>query len=296
MEELQKKHRLEQKDLQNKITQKKKSATKKTRKGVNDECAELERQLKERQDRELLDLNGELPVAGKDIENVSPVQSNSKDTKDADNHLGEYNIDPSSTDNTSHNNTKKPNRQKARLARRAAEHEATATQAAKEAANLPNLREQEHVLMSNELKARGLVEQTVRSDGHCLYSAFADQLAQCDMDITQGDDTTTQPAYRIARHVAAKYIANHPDDFSPFLEEPLQEYIVKVRDTGEWGGQLELSALAHVYEVEINVLQADGRIEKIEPNSTGTRKTIWITYYRHSFGLGEHYNSTRRVS
>ncbi|KAL9119826.1 MAG: hypothetical protein Q9187_003616 [Circinaria calcarea] len=295
MEEVQKKHRLEQKDLQNKITQKKKSATKKTRKSVNNECAELERQMKERQDRELLELNGELPVEGKDIEDLSPVESDGKDTKDADTHFEECNVDPSSKDTTPQNNARKPNRQKARLARRAAEQEATATQAAKEAANLPNLREQERVLMSNELKARGLVEQTIRSDGHCLYSAFADQLAQCDMDITQGDDTVTQPAYRIARHVAAKYIANHSDDFSPFLEEPLEEYIVKVRDTGEWGGQLELSALARAYEVKINVLQADGRIEKIEPDSARTGKAIWITYYRHSFGLGEHYNSTRRV-
>lgn len=293
MEELQKKHRLEQRDLQSKTTQKRKSATKKTRKGVNDECTELERQLKERQDRELLDLNGDRPVEGLDVEEVLSVEPNSNDTE-ADNYFkGSLNT-PSITDITSQDNIKKPNRQKARLARRAAEQEATAMQAAEEAANLPNLREQENLLMSNELKARGLVEQAIRSDGHCLYSAFADQLAQCDMDIKQGNDPVTQPAHRIARQVAAEYIANHPDDFSPFLDEPLQEYIMKVRDTGEWGGQLELSALANAYGVEINVLQANGRIEKIEPGSAGTRKAIWITYYRHSFGLGEHYNSTRR--
>ena len=53
MEELQKKHRQEQKDLQPRITQKKKSAIKKSRRGVNDECAELEQQLKERQQDEV---------------------------------------------------------------------------------------------------------------------------------------------------------------------------------------------------------------------------------------------------
>ena len=294
MQELQKKHRLEQRDLQSKITQKRKSATKKTRKGVNDECAELERQLKERQDRELLNLSGERPVEGLDVEEVSSVEPNSNDTEDAENHVERALNTPSSTDVTPRDNVKKPNRQKARLARRAAEQEATATQATEEAANLPNLREQENLLMSNELQARGLVEQAIRSDGHCLYSAFADQLTQSDMDITQGNDALNQPAYRTARQVAAEYISDHPDDFSPFLEEPLEEYIMKVRDTGEWGGQLELSALANAYGVEINVLQADGRIEKIEPGSTGTRKAIWITYHRHSFGLGEHYNSTRR--
>ena len=295
MEELQKKHRLEHKELQNKITQKRKSATKKTRKGVHDECAELERQLKEKQHRELLDLSGERHVEGSNVEEeVSSVESNSNDAKDTGNHFEDSINIPPMTDIPPRDNVKKPNRQKARLARRAAEQEVTATQAAEEAANLPNLRERENLLMLNELKARDLVEQTIRSDGHCLYSAFADQLTQCDMDITQGNDATTQPAYRTARQVAAEYISNHPDDFSPFLEEPLQEYIMKVRDTGEWGGQLELSALANAYGIEINVLQANGRIDKIEPGSPGTRKIIWITYYRHSFGLGEHYNSTRR--
>jgi hypothetical protein len=32
----------------------------------------------------------------------------------------------------------------------------------------------------------------------------------------------------------------------------------------EWGGQLELQAIARAYGVEINVVQKDGRMEKIE--------------------------------
>ena len=92
----------------------------------------------------------------------------------------------------------------------------------------------------------------------------------------------------------------HPDDFAPFLEEPLAAYVPRIRDTAEWGGQLELAALAAAYGVEIKVVQ-DGRTETIEPASAPAgaaagkeRERIWLAYYRHGYGLGEHYNSLRR--
>ena len=53
MEDLLARHRKEQKDLQSQITQKKKQASKKTRKGVNDECARLEEDLKAKQQQEI---------------------------------------------------------------------------------------------------------------------------------------------------------------------------------------------------------------------------------------------------
>jgi OTU domain-containing protein 6 len=49
MEELQSTHRKEQRDLQSRVTQKKKQASKKTRKGVNEECDRLEADLKQKQ-------------------------------------------------------------------------------------------------------------------------------------------------------------------------------------------------------------------------------------------------------
>ncbi|KAJ2980813.1 hypothetical protein NUW58_g6844 [Xylaria curta] len=59
LDAIQARHRKEQRDLQSRITSKKKNATKKTRKGVNEECAALERDLKERQGQEIAALNGE---------------------------------------------------------------------------------------------------------------------------------------------------------------------------------------------------------------------------------------------
>ena len=86
LEEAQARHRKENKDLQGRITQKKKQATKKTRKGVNDECAELERQLKEAQAAELAALRGDVPKDAADVESgpepdqdvtVAPTQDES---------------------------------------------------------------------------------------------------------------------------------------------------------------------------------------------------------------------------
>ncbi|KAK2625228.1 hypothetical protein QTJ16_005597 [Diplocarpon rosae] len=60
----------------------------------------------------------------------------------------------------------------------------------------------------------------------------------------------------------------------------------------QWGGHLELLALAKNYNVEICVLQ-DGAQQNIEGGGKDSEK-IWLAYYRHGFGLGEHYNSLRK--
>ena len=301
MEELQKKHRQEQKELQSRITQKKKSATKKTRKGVNDECSELERQLKERQASELTLVNGFPAANHQNLDDLSPgVPDENLLTSDAqsiENSLCTPIV--SSTPATTSNGPKKPSRQKARLARRAAEHEAEIKQAENEAANLPNQREQEIQAMREAYTSRNLKEHDIRSDGHCLYAAVADQLVDAGLGLEPSIafeiDYTNEAAYVVTRQVAASYISRHPDDFAPFLEMPLKEYVQIIRETGEWGGHLEILALATAYRVDINVLHGDGQVDKIGSGVSSEREPLWLAYYRHSYGLGEHYNSLRRI-
>ena len=305
MEDLQRKHRQEQKDLLSRITQKKKSATKKTRKGVGDECAELERQLKERHDAEIVTLDSHnLPDKAETEtldggDKLSVPLERPTDNGDSVNALS---ISPTPATN---GHTKKPNRQKARLARRAAEKEAAAEEAEKEAADLPDLREKERKAMQEAYMLRGLKEHEIRSDGHCLYAAVADQLKdskiglkpKVHVDITD-DETQLEHAntgYKVTRQVAAAYISQNAEDFSPFLEEPLDQYVTTIRNTGEWGGHLEILALAKAYEVNINILQGNGKVEKIESGTDNETRTLWLAYYHHSFGLGEHYNSLRKA-
>ncbi|MCJ1273917.1 hypothetical protein MMC21_001710 [Puttea exsequens] len=304
MEELQKKHRQQQKDLQARITQIRKSATKKTRKGVNDECAKLERGLKERQQNEIIDLseepkdvNGDVDVL--DVQTEEPTsQQQSDDISDSIKTMSVSEIP------ASNGHAKKPNRQKARLARRAAEQQATVAQAEKEADDLPNLRDQERKSMREAYTAEGLTEHEIRSDGHCLYAAIADQLQSLDISLVPKfsidpslwptEQASTNAAYRSTRQVAAAFMSLNSNDFEPFLEEPLQDYVKKIRDTGEWGGHLEILALAKAYGVDVKVLRGNGKVEKIESGVIDPAQ-IWLAYYRHSFGLGEHYNSLRKA-
>ncbi|KAJ9222485.1 hypothetical protein DTO169C6_5225 [Paecilomyces variotii] len=328
MEELQAKHRKEQRDLQARITQKKKSATKKTRKGVNDECERLQRELAEKQQAEIRQLNGEPPEPPVDgLDELALSDDNDLDKKEEEERsvaaaseektVEEGNNTPQATAATAAaaaRPVKKPNRQKARLARRAAEQAAQAAAAADEAANQTDRRGNEKEVMDATFKRLGLRELEINPDGHCLYSAIASELDEMGLGLrpdpnrillpstTQSRiDTVASPkhdGYRAVRAVAADYILEHKDDFEPFMEEPLDEYTRKIRLTAEWGGQLELQAIARAYGVEINVVQSDGRIEKIEPGDTddldeeerGKRK-IWLAYYRHTYGLGEHYNA-----
>jgi OTU domain-containing protein 6 len=303
MEELQSTHRKEQRDLQSRVTQKKKQASKKTRKGVNEECDRLEADLKQKQANEVAAFNGE-PTSNSDeipIDQLDDLTLQQDDDEPETKEPMPKQPAPSaqsnnSTEPTPPSQTRKPNRQKERLARRAAEQEELAKQAAEEAKNLPDMKQQERERMLSYMKERGLQEKEIRADGHCLYSAVADQLTQLDIPLgtAPGAQAEVLP-YKTTRSAAAGWIENHPDDFEPFLEEPLPEYLRKIRETGEWGGQLELMALAKSYGIEINVLQDFGRVEKIEPESGAAGKTIWLGYYKHGFGLGEHYNSLRKT-
>lgn len=298
MEELLARHRKEQRDVQSRVTQKKKQASKKTRKAVNDECDQLERHLKASQAREIAELHGEeaaatsgAPTAEELEELMLQVDNDDDEPATAP---AQFSADTKPVSLTAPGKTR--NRQKYRLARRAAEQEELARQAAEEATHLPDMKTQERTRMLDSMKEHNRVEKEIRADGHCLYSAIADQLDQ--LGIPLGSEADEQPvvAYKVVRAKAADYIQGHQDDFVPFLEEPLSDYVHKVRDTGEWGGQLELMALAKTYGTNISVLQDFGRVEKIEGVSDKNAKTIWLGYYKHGFGLGEHYNSLRTPS
>lgn len=302
LEEMKSRHRKEQKDLQGRVTQKKKGATKKNRKGINSECEELERKLKEKQEGERAELLGE---SVPDIDDVPELENtptsepvaNIADQTDGIAESLEKTTIAEQPQEKEDGQPRKRNRQKERLARRAAEQEAAIEEAKKEAANQPDQRAVERELMLSQFKARSLVEKTIRPDGHCLFSAIADQLTQAGIPLGEGIDTDIKEdqKYKVVRKAAATYIEEHPDDFVAWMEEPLDQYVHKIRETAEWGGHLELLALAKNYNVAICVIR-DGGPQTIEPGSDGATEPekLWLAYYQHGFGLGEHYNSLRK--
>jgi OTU domain-containing protein 6 len=307
LEALHQRHRKEQRDLVSRITQKKKQATKKTRKGVNDECERLEQELQERQAEEVRVLNGD------GEEHVVEVESEPDDKEEVvDVKIEGLSINGTSTRTPTEPSTptassdagpKKKNRQKERLARRKAEQDEAIARAEEEARNAPNPRELEKARFDPLLASHNLRLHEIRADGHCLYAAVADQLAthalglepRIPLAITEKDRALP---YKTTRHAAAAWIEAHKDDFEPFMEDGLPEHVRKIRETGEWGGHLELLALAKSYGVRICVLHSDGRVDRIEDEGgegEKEREEIWLGYYKHSHGLGEHYNSLRKA-
>ncbi|KAK1077703.1 OTU protein [Friedmanniomyces endolithicus] len=294
MEDLQARHRKEQRDLQSRVTQKKKQASKKTRKGVNDECEQLEAVLREKHAAEIAALDGDpdattqTDVLSEPLEELTlkvedeDASHRTNGTQPAQDDVSEPTPTPQAHDEGPRGpQTKKPNKAKARLVKRALEQEEQARQAAEEAKTLPDLKSQERARMLEYMTSRGLREKEIRADGHCLYAAVADQLEQLEIPIGSAPGVEGVPAYRAVRAAAAEYIERHPDDFEAFLEEPLEGYLCKIRETGEWGGQLELMALAKAYGVEINVLQDFGRVEKIEAGAGDEEMVMWLGYYKH---------------
>ncbi|KAK8044303.1 OTU domain-containing protein 2 [Apiospora rasikravindrae] len=313
LETIQARHRKEQRDLQSRITSKKKNATKKTRKGVNDECAQLEQQLKERQQQELAALNGESNDVADDAEAEEQNENEPRQPDlDGETTSGANGIAEQLQQTTISEPAEEPqqpgkkrNRQKERLARRAAEQEAAALAAEEEAANMTDHRQIEKTYMLKEFKTHDLAEKEIQPDGHCLFSAVADQLREYSIPLDggpggEGDKAKGELPYRTVRKRATDYMRAHEDDFAPFMEDDFGRYVARIRDTAEWGGQLELMALARSYGVEIKVVQ-EQRTETIDPGELsgageGARKTIWLAYYRHGYGLGEHYNSLRKAT
>lgn len=317
LETIRARHQEEQRKLQARIAQKKKSATKKTRRGVNDECERLQRELDERQRAEIAAFLGEplddaadrLEVLDLDDSTQEPNGTVEDTAKAEPVAKSNPSPQPQQPNGAMPPRQRKPNRQKARLARREAERAAQAAAAAEEAANQADHRGNEKELMEAAFKRHGLKEIEINPDGHCLYSAIACQLDELGLGLRPDPDrfpvssttssridTVASPrhdGYRAVRAVTADFIQQHADEFAPFMEEPLDEYVRKVRLTGEWGGQLELQAIARAYGIDINVLQGDGRIEKIEAGDADgeERPQIWLAYYRHTYGLGEHYNA-----
>ncbi|PPQ78090.1 hypothetical protein CVT25_015624 [Psilocybe cyanescens] len=153
----------------------------------------------------------------------------------------------------------------------------------------------------------------INPDGHCLFSAVADQL------VLLGIIPPTEANYSNLRIVAANYIHSHPDDFLPFLpssggedgagaldvgmmnHEEFDSYCASIRGTAIWGGEPEIVALSRAFNVPIHVVQG-GQPPVVVHNPAGDQqegdltdpRAVRISYHRKLYGLGEHYNSLRR--
>ena len=109
------------------------------------------------------------------------------------------------------------------------------------------------------------------------------------------------------RQICAQELGDKREEYEPFADlgevdvESFEEYIEKVRDSSEWGGHLELRALAHrlkktivVYSTErpLEIQGGHGNNDDVDNGGDGDGSgIIRLSFHRKYYALGEHYNS-----
>lgn len=196
----------------------------------------------------------------------------------------------------------KPSKSVKRREKRAKEEADREQRIKEEQSNVTSDRMVENQKLEKKLKPLGLTISEIKPDGHCLYRAVENQLA----NRSGGASPYT---YQKLREMAASYMREHKTDFLPFFltetepeskgdsnggsaEERFEKYCKEVESTAAWGGQLELGALTHCLRKHIMVFSGSfPDVEMGKEYKSGNDSSIMLSYHRHAFGLGEHYNS-----
>jgi len=131
-----------------------------------------------------------------------------------------------------------------------------------------------------------------------LYAALADQARVRSLP---GDGANSTVAS--LRAIAADYMLAHADDFAPFLDMPddctdmnalLRQYAAKVRSSNEWGGELELRALAAALQCVI-VVHSAAQAPLRMGDDVADACELHVAYHKRLLSLGAHYNSVRSI-
>ncbi|VEN46868.1 unnamed protein product [Callosobruchus maculatus] len=275
-EELAKRHKQEKKDLQAKIQGLKKSVPKgdkKKKKDILDEIAKLEADLDEKHKLELVQ------IQSLTLDNEQTEQSLTEDQSD-------------DTEVESHANVRVSRAQKRRQKKESEAREREKRIAEQAEKNKDGPRMAETNAIKQVLKSLNLKLHNIPADGNCLYLAVNHQL--------QITGRSTQSVNDL-RKSTAEYLMKNKDDFMPFMcneldeseivsEEQFESYCKDVATTKLWGGQLELRALSNILMCPIKVIQASGPPTLQGESFKGPE--LVLTYHRHLYRLGEHYNST----
>ncbi|XP_012288160.1 OTU domain-containing protein 6B [Orussus abietinus] len=277
-EELVQKHKRERKELQAQIQILKKSickGDKKKKKETIEEISRRELDLETRQNEEMANLKLSHFTINK-AEDDSDLQNVVEDSTDEKSVVASQRVSKA---------------QKRRDKKADAEKARNRLIIEQEALNEFGKRNVEMQTIRKILCERELMIYEIPSDGHCLYNAVAHQLKSI------GEAPF---GFGELRAKTAVYLRENMNDFLPFLSNPdtddllspeqYNKYCDNVADTSAWGGAVELQVLSRVLKCPIEVIQAFGASYIIGDEFKNSKKVI-LTYHRHMYELGAHYNS-----
>uniref|UniRef100_A0A1L8DLS5 Putative otu ovarian tumor-like cysteine protease n=1 Tax=Nyssomyia neivai TaxID=330878 RepID=A0A1L8DLS5_9DIPT len=261
--------RKERKEVQAKVQELKKTAKsdKKKKKEILEEIVRLESELDKKHADELNSLNRERK------ESESTVEGDHED------------------EHEKKNRTSKAQRRRDKKEKEEREREAMIVAA--EALNINTARQKEYLAILQLLLARQLTMHEIPSDGNCLYNAVNHQLVvsgRAALDVTRLRFMTAD--YIAANKSTLLMYMTNPQTNNPLTDEEFTKYCDAVKNTAAWGGQIEIKALSHSLQVPIEVIQAEGP-PTVQGDTDFQGPNLILTYHRHMYSLGEHFNSTK---
>lgn len=277
-EDIEARHKKERKELQCKIQALKKTAgkgDKKKKKEVLEEIARLEANLDQKHADELAQ------VENNKVDNCSNAEPDAN----------QNDLQTSATDDEKSARISKA--QKRREKKAAEEKIRQAEILSEQELHKDGPRSTENNAIKSILSKRGLTLQPISSDGNCLYNAVRHQLQITDR---LAEDVSTLRSkcadYIIANKESLICYMIDPDTGNIYTDSEFEKYCSDLRNTPAWGGHIEIRALSHVLKVPIEVIQAIGPVT-VQGDDKFSGPNLVITYHRHIYSLGEHYNSTK---
>lgn len=93
--------------------------------------------------------------------------------------------------------------------------------------------------------------------------------------------------------ICADVLDSKKEEYAPFCEytdsiTTFDQYVDSVRSSSEWGGHLELRALAEGLKRSIVVYSATQ--PKLVMGDADDSNPVLLSYHLHYYSLGEHYN------
>ncbi|KAK1587298.1 hypothetical protein Q3G72_011573 [Acer saccharum] len=287
-DEMLSRHRKETAQLRNKEVELKKAAAK----GSKAEQKAKKKQVEEEISKKSAELKGK---QAEELASLGYCNSNGNEKSNLDT-LVKAIAGVSVTNQHDHS---KPSKGAKRREKRALEEAAREQRIQEEQSNIVSDRVVEDEKLKRKLEPIGLTVNEIKPDGHCLYRAVEDQLAH----LSGGSSPYT---YQKLREMVAAYLRYRASDFIPFYlnddsdrsqAERFENYCKEVESTAAWGGELELRALTHCLRKHILIYSGSfpdvemGKEYKSDGESGLPNASIVLSYHRHAFGLGEHYNS-----
>mmetsp|Transcript_5085 Transcript_5085/g.12477 ORF Transcript_5085/g.12477 Transcript_5085/m.12477 type:complete len:333 (+) Transcript_5085:48-1046(+) len=168
---------------------------------------------------------------------------------------------------------------------------------AKEFENVVPLSTIEKQKMRNQLRSHGLRIHEIPADGNCLFRALEHQMI-CQKEAAGLDERI--PDHSELRDVAATYMLDHADDFRWFVEDEqfqsedgFKKYCEEKVRGSEWGGELEIQALALSLEKRVQIFQGEGEPLLVRGDQfEGPQQypELKISYHKFLYASA-HYNS-----